>query len=65
LAALVTFAYVGYVWALIGCCSIALFVGVVAAALHLIGRRVDRAAPRVDVEPIPLRPPAKPPGEGP
>ncbi|MDQ3035552.1 MAG: hypothetical protein M3Y87_24310, partial [Myxococcota bacterium] len=45
-----TFAYVGYVWALIGCSFLMIFVGSVALTLYLIGRRVDRGAPRTVVE---------------
>jgi acyl dehydratase len=49
-----TFAYVGYIWALLGCSFLAMFVGVVAFALYQIGKRVDRGAPRTTVESLPV-----------
>lgn len=49
-----TFAYVGYIWAILGCSFLAMFVGTVAFVLYLIGKRVDRRAPRTTVESLPL-----------
>lgn len=50
-----TFAYVGYVWALLGCSFLMIFVGAVATTLYLIGKRTDRRGPRPVVEVVGLR----------
>ena len=60
-----TFGYVGYVWAIFGCSLVSLFFGAVAGVLYLIGRRVDRAAPRTAVEAVPLAGEGAPAGGGP
>lgn len=49
-SAAVTFGYVGYVWAILGCASIALFLGTIGATLYVLGRRAERRAPRTVVE---------------
>ena len=49
-SAAVTFGYVGYVWAILGCASVTLFVSVIGATLYVIGKRAERRAPRTVVE---------------
>lgn len=49
-----TFGYVGYVWALLGCSCLFAFVGGTAIVLHVVGRRMERG--RARVEQVPLRP---------
>ena len=46
-----TFGYIGYIWAILGCSLLALFVLGTGVTLHAIGRRVERrrgARPVVD-----------------
>lgn len=58
-SAAVTFGYVGYVWAILGCSSVALLLGVIGATLYVIGKRRERGAPRPVVESLsPAREPA-------
>lgn len=42
-----TFAYVGYIWAILLCSFLTLFVGGIGLALVLIGRRAERRRPRI------------------
>jgi hypothetical protein len=46
------FGYIGYIWALIGCCSLGLVFGGSATFLYAYGRRKDReqGAPSVTVD---------------
>lgn len=46
------FGYVGYIWAMLGCCSLGVVFGGSAAFLYAYGRRRDReqGAPSVTVE---------------
>lgn len=41
-----TFGYVGYVWALIGCSFVMLFLGGIALVLYAIGKRTERGGAR-------------------
>ncbi len=47
-----TFGYIGYIWALSGCCVLGAVFGGGAAVLYAYGRRLDRqrGAPSVTVE---------------
>lgn len=51
-SAAVTFGYVGYVWAILCCGSITLFLGVIGLTLYVIGKRAERRAPRTVVHAI-------------
>lgn len=46
------FGYIGYIWALFGCCTLTIVFGGSAALLYAYGRRQDRAqgAPSVSVD---------------
>jgi len=48
------FGYVGYIWALFGCCSLAFAFGASGAFLYAYGKRRDRieGAPTVTVDHI-------------
>ena len=41
-----TFAYVGYIWTLLGCSLVALFAFGIGASLYFIGKRTERRRPR-------------------
>jgi hypothetical protein len=59
----VTFGYLGYIWAMLGCGCFALVVGGAAAVLYGVARR-DREArggPTITVDPL-KRPGGDPPG---
>ena len=45
-----TFGYVGYVWAILGCGAFALFFGGLGVALYAIGKRAERRGPRPVVQ---------------
>jgi hypothetical protein len=50
-----TFGYIGYIWAIVGCASLFLLVLGSAAALHAVGRRLDRrGASRAHVQSLPV-----------
>lgn len=46
------FGYIGYIWALVGCCTLGFVFSTSAAFLYAYGRRRDRAlgAPTVTVD---------------
>ncbi|AKF07987.1 hypothetical protein [Sandaracinus amylolyticus] len=44
-----TFGYVGYVWAILGCASVVLFLSAIGIGLYVIGKRAERRGPRTVV----------------
>jgi hypothetical protein len=54
LGRLVTFSYLGYLWALIGCFLLVFVVGGTGLVLYAIGRRREPHEPRVIVESVPI-----------
>jgi len=57
------FGYIGYIWALIGCCSLGIAFGGSAALLYAYGKRRDReeGAPAVTVDRVDDAGPKPPP----
>jgi hypothetical protein len=45
-----TFAYVGYIWSLLGCAAAFVFMVAVAVGLYGYGRRRERGGPRAVVD---------------
>ncbi|GAB4213772.1 MAG: hypothetical protein OHK0013_37930 [Sandaracinaceae bacterium] len=57
-----TFGYLGYIWAILGCSVFAVVIGGSAAFLYAVGRQARRSGeePTTTVEVLPVRPPSRP-----
>lgn len=57
-----TFGYLGYIWAILGCSVFGLVVGGSALFLYAVGRKARQRGqePTTTVEALPVRPPRRP-----